>query len=93
MAVEGMREPFEIHLPHVQTTAQDGFHSFVVNTQDVHNLFLGQLSLTFDQRKDSVNVCTVTGLSDLGRSARSVPTSSKAAVHFSMVRRVITSVP
>jgi hypothetical protein len=60
-AVERMQQPFEIHLPHVQITAQDGFHSFVVNTEDLCTLFLGQVSLAFDQRTDSVNVCTFTG--------------------------------
>jgi hypothetical protein len=56
-----MRQPFEIHLPHLQITVQDGFHSFVVNTQDMRNLFLGQVSLAFGQRTDSVNVCNVMG--------------------------------
>jgi hypothetical protein len=55
-----MRQSFEIHLPRLQITAQDRFHSFVVNTQDLRSLFLAQISLAFDQRTDSVNGCSVT---------------------------------
>jgi hypothetical protein len=91
--VEGMRQSFEIHLPHVQITAQDGFHSFVVNTQDMRNLFRGQVSLLSISTRTASMFAVLRGLPALGRSSRSLRPPSKAVVHFSIVYRVITSVP
>jgi hypothetical protein len=44
-AVEQMGEPLEVHLPHVQIIAHHALHTFVVDTQHLCNLLLGQVSL------------------------------------------------